>query len=72
MDRDNRWERIKVAYDAVKRTISKGERDSPLEPPIVPLIPEIDFINVILIYYSQNYTIKFFLCLGLLSLLLIL
>ena len=29
----------------MKRTISNGESDSPTKPPIVPLIPEIDFIN---------------------------
>ena len=38
---------INEAYEVVKRTMSKGESESPTSPPIVPRIPEIDLINVI-------------------------
>ena len=36
---------INSAYAAVKRTISTPPRPSPERPPIVPRIPEIDFIS---------------------------
>ena len=35
------------AYEAVNFTASRGVRLSPIGPPIVPLIPEIDLISVI-------------------------
>ena len=38
----------KAAYAAVNLTISTGVRALPLSPPIVPLIPDIDLINVII------------------------
>ena len=41
--------RISVAYADVNLTMSSGLRPSPAWPPIVPRIPEIDFINVSLI-----------------------
>jgi hypothetical protein len=36
----------KAAYDAVNFTISSGVNPSPGFPPIVPLIPDIDFIKL--------------------------
>ena len=39
---------INVAYAAVNFTISRGVRFSPLGPPIVPRIPDMDLINVIM------------------------
>ena len=40
--------RMNVAYAEVNFTISNGFNVSPGLPPIVPLMPEIDLINVIL------------------------
>jgi hypothetical protein len=34
--------------------MSNGERPSPTSPPIVPLIPEIDFINVIIVQFMAT------------------
>ena len=47
---------MKLEYADVKRTISKGVKEFPIEPPIVPLIPEIDEINVIYITLSYKIT----------------
>ena len=40
-----------VIYAATYFSTSAGLSPSPVLPPIVPRIPEIDFINVILLYY---------------------
>jgi hypothetical protein len=39
---------MNVAYAVVNLTMSKGLRVSPVRPPIVPRMPEIDFISVII------------------------
>ncbi len=36
---------MKVAYAAVNFTMSRGDSPSPGAPPMVPLIPEIDFMS---------------------------
>ena len=41
--------RMNVAYADVNLTRSSGVSESPAGPPIVPLIPEIDLINDILL-----------------------
>ena len=42
---------MNLAKAAVNFTISSGVRPSPAGPPIVPRIPEIDFMSDILEYY---------------------
>ena len=48
---------IKVAYAEVNFTMSRGFNVSPVRPPMVPRIPEIDFIKVMCILYYQLSTI---------------
>lgn len=42
-------------YPTVNRTISEGVRLSPASPPTVPLIPEIDFIRVMIRFFLFDF-----------------
>ena len=48
------FERMNLAYEAVNFTTSTGLNPSAGFPPIVPLIPDIDFINVIYVYFTDD------------------
>jgi hypothetical protein len=47
-----------VPKAAVNFTISTGDKQSPGLPPIVPLIPDIDFISAIQIIFSVSQRCK--------------